>query len=144
MSVDTFTHLLLPPHVSALGKPLLSTHTSPRVPQRVFSHPPHSHGPMHGSAQAQAHMQGSASLQPRGHPNGDGENCIPTPRLSDCQASDRAKGFHTFVAALQLVGFPWKHDNSSIIVWVVFFLLVILNERLNFQGFSFWNSLQFN
>lgn len=44
---------------------------------------------------------------------GMGQTVLPAPHPGEDQGSGHAKGFHTFVAALQLVCFQWKHDNSS-------------------------------
>lgn len=69
---------------------------------------------------------------------GTKQTVLPAPCPGEHHRSGSAKGFQTSVAALQPVCSQQKQDNNS---RLFFLLLVILNERLSFQCFSFRSSL---
>lgn len=96
---------------------LAPLHPPQPVAQEGVCSPTHSGGPIPSPAGAGTPLQAVPLCSQGATQMGMEQAVLPAPRPSEHQGSGHTKGFHTLVAALQLVCFQQKQDNSSRVVF---------------------------
>ena len=123
----------------AFGLPWqLCTLASPRMPRRVFAHPPTVEDPSpHQPAYTHPHavpVCSQEATQMRTE-----QTVLAAPCPSEHRRSGHTEGFRTFVAALQLAHLQQKYNNNN-----RFFASSGFKQKVEFLSFPSWSSLQFH